>query len=795
MRFDYDRACIKSVFYKCRGHLARACREHPALGMALVSRPRWPRYARAGRPRHLLMHALNSKRDWIYPFVFALVALLIVASPAIQADEAAVTLPPPPAPDTRPVTLPLIGGKVTVYPDQPFSPITIRFKNHEVKPVNLGPVLDVENQPLSPGQYHPVLFRASRDPQSRTVYLVYKITECKTPTFYWLTISTDGSQIKLAFEMRNPITTAVLPGAISQREQYKLFTMTPRIRESWEQNSAPPAFWNTKGKFWVYSQWSLDASNATNIDEMKGTWGDMLSTVPGYIVYAGNYRRPLKDTLTIGVSNDLWLAAGASPNRPSEYADEMKGMMFLDLWNGTNEQNRAFVAQLGEKVRGLVKFYTIVQTWQAGGFDVYNPDAYWPKTLLPDIRSLKSLVDEAARFGRVGLRTNYFFINHSPSAKAGLIQGRVVQAVAQAGALMSEENQNFSQASIPDWWRLARFQEADIHRTFRTSGLFVDQVSSLGGAGFMQDMTPYNVGTGIARFNTQVFRQFCRNVKKIHQGPLSSETLNSEHLLGYWVDTGDYGIFNGANRLLSPEYKLHRLHRLGVFHGMGLAYRFYGYPQAFQSSGDWLGSGHGLYFGLNGDFYAPADNYRAMEVLYGNGAYYYAIPGFEPSQRSRDEHAFTEAMTVGMLQPHYALEPVENIEYFWKDKWRTLNELMMDNDIAFQPNLDNCPAFKTIRVQYANGLSVTVNRSETPIHVTAAGQELTLNQYGWVGAKEDGSILVYSAISPLAKGRIDYTYDKQREAVFINPRSQTIAGIETPMLFIKDEIPAALRLK
>ncbi len=40
------RACMKT----CRGPLARAFRGRPAL---VLSRPRWPRYARARRPRHV----------------------------------------------------------------------------------------------------------------------------------------------------------------------------------------------------------------------------------------------------------------------------------------------------------------------------------------------------------------------------------------------------------------------------------------------------------------------------------------------------------------------------------------------------------------------------------------------------------------------------------------------------------------------------------------------------------------------------------------------------------------------
>jgi hypothetical protein len=317
----------------------------------------------------------------------------------------------------------------------------------------------------------------------------------------------------------------------------------------------------------------------------------------------------------------------------------------------------------------------------------------------------------------------------------------------------------------------------------------VDQLCSAGAAGFMQDMTPYNIGTGVARMAEAGQRQFARLVKNIHQGPLSSETLNGEHLLGYWCDTGDYGIFNGAHRWISPEYKLHRLHRLSTFHGMGLAYRFFDYPQSFKTGADWLGGGHGRYWGLPPyDSHEGMDSYRAMTVLFGNGAYYYSCPDFLPAAKSHDEQPFTEAMTVGVLQRYYALQPVKNICYFWKNKWQTINDLMQDDQISFHPGKDNCPAFKTIRVEYAGGLTVTVNRDEKPIKVTPApGLELTLPKDGWVGSKPDGTLLVYSGVGPLAGHRIDFALDKSRGIRFLNPRGKTVEGTNRPTLWLHDK--------
>jgi len=224
-------------------------------------------------------------------------------------------------------------------------------------------------------------------------------------------------------------------------------------------------------------------------------------------------------------------------------------------------------------------------------------------------------------------------------------------------------------------------------------------------------------------------------------------------------------------------------------HGMGVAYRFFDYPQAFATSGDWIGGGHGRYWGLPPhDPHAGMDAYRAMTVLFGNGAYFYAEAGFPPAANSHEEQPFIEAMTVGVLQRYYALQPVKSISYLWKGQWRTLNELMRDDAIHFRPNKDDCDAFKTVRVEYGNGCVVTVNRSEKAIGVTAAvGVKLTLPKDGWVGSSADGNVLVYSAAGPLAKERIDFSSDTSRGIRFVNPRGQTVEGVTRPTLWLAGE--------
>jgi len=693
--------------------------------------------------------------------------------------------------------LPITGGKVSINLNKPFSPLTLHLKNQDLPLIqDFGPTLTSGGKTLSPGQYRLERFRHSVDADACQIHVVYRVVGFPTPTYYWLTFKTDGPYIHISTEMREPVALEMCPGRLVHPEAFKPFTITRRVRESWEQNTVQAAFWHRKGRFWVYGEFNLEESNAYDggmacLD--RNRWATDLGPSAQYPPYAFGLRRPLREKLTIGISEDLWQAVKPIGNPPSEYARELGESMFVDLWDDSKKLQAEFIERLGRQTAGTIRLYTIIQKWQAGGFDGINPDAFWPPRLMPDKRygtleDLRHLVQTARKFGRVALRTNYELVisDKSPSFKEGLIKARFAQAVPEKGILMADTNREYGSESRPDWQRLARFQETDIHTFFGSDASFVDQVASGGGVGFRQDMTPYNIGTGVGRYDADIYRQFCRLVKTIHHGPLSSETLCSEYMLGYWCDTGDYGIFNGADRRISPEYKLRRLHRLSVFHGMGLGYRFFGYPQQFINAGDWIGHGHGQYWGLNaGDFYSGMDSYRAMTVLFGNGAYYYSGLDFPPAERSHREQPITEALTVGVLQRHYALQDVRKIAYLWNGKWQTLNELMDDGKIAFKPDRDDCEAFKTIRVEYANGLIVTGNRGDQPLTVKPTSDlELSLPKDGWCGAKPDGSVLVYSGIGPLASHRIDFAQDVARKIRFINPRGTMVGGISSPTLWI-----------
>jgi len=261
-----------------------------------------------------------------------------------------------------------------------------------------------------------------------------------------------------------------------------------------------------------------------------------------------------------------------------------------------------------------------------------------------------------------------------------------------------------------------------------------------------------------------------RLIKDSHGGPLGSESLADQHLLGEFVDTGDFDVKDGHHRLFSPEYKLRRLQHLSGFHGMGLMYRFYEMPpfERFHSGTTTFN-----------DDPAQLDDYRACEVLYGNGGY--VCEGF-----ANWRYYLTEVLLIGNLQRHYSGQPVEEVRYRQGDRWATLEELVeagvVPETAPWNPQTE---AFARTWIGYANGLQVMVNRSDAPLDI---GDGIVLPQSGWAAFMPDGSLSAFSAWWPGTQQRADYLRDDEAGIEYLDPRGQEIKGVRQPTLWERGQV-------
>ncbi|MBR4105280.1 MAG: hypothetical protein IKK39_14625, partial [Thermoguttaceae bacterium] len=203
-------------------------------------------------------------------------------------------------------------------------------------------------------------------------------------------------------------------------------------------------------------------------------------------------------------------------------------------------------------------------------------------------------------------------------------------------------------------------------------------------------------------------------------GPLGSESLMDEHLLGEFVDFGDYGIYDGFRRALTPEFKLRRLNKLTIFYGVGLMYRFFELPP-FPD-----------FCALKRDYAteeALRDDYRAVEILFGNGGYVF----YEPTglKRTPWNYFATEIALVGTLQRRYVGEEIAAVEYWDAGTWRTLAELL---ERGVEPTVASWnpqpTALRCVKVVYKNGLRVLVNRLDEAFDATTLAPELADVDFG-----------------------------------------------------------------
>ncbi|MBN2450937.1 MAG: hypothetical protein JXR77_11140 [Lentisphaeria bacterium] len=462
----------------------------------------------------------------------------------------------------------------------------------------------------------------------------------------------------------------------------------------------------------------------------------------------------LREALHIRAGVGLWDVALPSLAEPSAYREELARMVYLDVW-GCHP-----AAEIGHALDCLrrlafpdVRFLTILQNWQAGGFDSLLPDSirmpdYPPNPACGSVADLREVARAGARIGRVGFRTNYSLLRpQAPSHREGLV-----------GHALGPDGRPKWHAQPSRWQALAARQEGEIAALWPTSAAFLDQLASGGGPQAYVDSGPGGTGTLAATLRCQ--RQLARLVKAVHQGPLGSETLNQQDLVGAYCDFGDFSILGGHERNFPVDYKLRRLHELTVAYGCGLPYRFFELPpfQGFHSGTLRLWDDPGL-----------MDDYRCCEVLLGNAAYL-----FWPAPW---DWALTECMLVGRLQRFYALDSVASVHYLHEGRWQTLEELVRAGFLPeARPWRQKQPALARVRVAYRGGLVVFGNRLAEEMTVETPAGTLVLPRAGWVAFTPDAAVLAYSAFRPGTRQRVDCIEERAAGRRFLNPRGAMVEG-------------------
>ncbi|HOS95383.1 MAG TPA: hypothetical protein PLQ54_18875, partial [Armatimonadota bacterium] len=521
-----------------------------------------------------------------------------------------------------------------------------------------GPVFEVGGRRYGPDDYAPRV--VGQRVVGRRVVTGFRAVLGPVTVGYRLAVWPEGDSLRVRVQSDSPLGRGVTAGRVLCSGAWRRYDLT-RTQEAYGQD------WWTQTNYLVdedtffSAEWMLEGSRASGseapdpTDSGRGPFA--AAPVLTYTPLTDGTIPAIDETLVLRVGHRLADAMPRPRQRPSEYKAEMARMVYLDLWGGSARDLAHTLALMEAATGGRRPFLTILQPWETGGWDALLPDsirlpAYGPDPKVGSVEDLRDLADVGKRLGRFGFRTNYMVLRaNSPS----YIEGRARFALGPDGVPKWH-------TSPADWAHLAARQEREIRALWRPSASFTDQLTSGAAPGAWLDFdAAHKPTTGTLGDALERMRGMARAIKEVHHGPLGSESLMDQYLLGEFVDFGDFGIMDGYHRVTCPEYHLRVMRDFTTFFGMGLHYRFVEnapYPEFHKGKCRfWTDR-------------TQQDDYRCMEVLYGNGAYLAYDDGTPWT------YVLTELLLVANLQDYYAGARASAVEYLEQGRWQSLEDLI-----------------------------------------------------------------------------------------------------------------------
>ena len=581
---------------------------------------------------------------------------------------------------------------------------------------------------------------------------------------------TQPDQLQLELTSAQPAFETVSPGLVQLDGAWTGLDLS-QCQLAHGQTNWPKTYYLKDSDLFLCAWWSSEVSNGSSYRwdtkqcEPRGGTG---SFQPAAEVVYPKRQQAVRERLNLRVGKLLWDVALPALGQPSDYREDLAELAYLDLWSAQSTADLKYLFGVLEKlVAPHVKVLTVLQNWQAGGFDSLLPDSLWlpdypPSPAVGTVEELRAVAELGRRLGRFAFRTNYAFCR---DAALSLQQG----LTARAAKLDGQPNWFTRPAT---WTTLAARQESELARTWAPTASFTDQLASGGCSQAYVDYSGVGEASDTIAGALANQRALAAKIKSLVPGPLGSETLNQQDLIGHDVDYGDFGIMGGHDRRMPVDYKLRRLQTQTMFYGCGLSYRFFELPPFKEYHRGAL---------QLWDDPAKMDDYRCTEIAFGNGAYvcWPAPPTW----------LVTELILVGRAQQYYALTPVDTIGYQHEGRWQSLAELVKGGMVVeARPWNQHQAAFERIFVRYHNGTQVYANRSRTDLLVTTPDGPLTLPPTGWTVFTEDGKFRACSGYLPGTTTRVDALREASTGLRFLNPRGATIEGSDQLRLWQGDQL-------
>ena len=465
-------------------------------------------------------------------------------------------------------------------------------------------------------------------------------------------------------------------------------------------------------------------------------WG----TAAGYEARTDGGCAPLRERVVFAAA---WQPAEVLPNIPnpaSPYRGELGGRMVLDIWGGSFSETAARITELAGY--GLDRCVALIHDWQHSGYDDALPMHIPARASLGGEDGMRELIRAAGDAGyRAALHENY--ADYYPDYDR--FDENDVALDSSGARVLAWWNpttgiQSFGER--PDAMvRLASTQSPEIHRRYGTNASYLDVNSAV---------PPWkNVDHRAATKRSAEFGQYADNARALwqylrdtHGGPVFGE--GGEHW--YWSGLLDgveaqfgegWPANQGPEAPLAVDFDLLKMHPLETNHGMGYYERWWS-PSTSADPPPML----------------RMDQYRMQEIAFGHAPFV-------------GSNVFWGTLPLAWLE-HHLVTPVSaeyagvrpaRISYQIDGEWRDAGEAARRR------------TWNRIRVEYENGLVVTVNGTDTPM---TEGQ-VTLPPYGWLAKSNRvtaGTTVRSGAVTDFADSG-DRVFANARGAVDWNLAPQT----------------------
>jgi hypothetical protein len=407
-------------------------------------------------------------------------------------------------------------------------------------------------------------------------------------------------------------------------------------------------------------------------------------------------RIPLKERVLYTAAWHMAEVLPNIPNPPSPFLKDIAGRVVLDIWGGRYTDIAKGFEQLHDY--GVTDCIALIHDWQRSGYDNALPAHIPAASDKGGDEGMKTLVSTGVRLGyRVALHENYvdYYPNYDffdPNDTALDSAGNRQNAWYNPGTKI----QSFAEKPNAIL-RLAATQSPEIHRRYGTNADYLD-VHSAVPPWFHVDFRAGEEGAGTFRRVWDVHRELWQYERQTHGGPVFGEGANH----WYWSGCLDgveaqFGVgWPGGGGLSAPlavDFDLLKIHPLQFNHGMG-------YYERWWSDAKW-GSRPPM---------IVLDQYRMQEIAYGHAGF---LAG---STWNVLPLAWLEHHLMAPVTARYAAAKPVKILYEMNGRW-------VDGTEAAKAG-----AWRRVRVQYDNGLTITANDAAEPLRVG----ERVLPRFGWL---------------------------------------------------------------